>query len=93
MRTEESFKMHDAAVNDHRTFENYVAAYGDLVWAIAKRFTKTAEEAEQATSDIFFDLWNCADKFHTSDMDERCFIYAVARCRIRNIVGDQSKQV
>ena len=70
--------------------ENFVNTYGGLVWSIAKSNTSTPEEAEMETSEIFLDIWRSAEKFESSRLNEASFIYAVARCRIRGLSGENS---
>ena len=35
----------------------FIERYGDFVWALAKKFTRSREEAEQETEKIFTDIW------------------------------------
>lgn len=70
--------------------ENFVRAYGGLVWSIAKRHTSSLEEAEVEASEIFLDIWRSAEKFESSGLNEISFIYAVARCRMRGLSRENS---
>lgn len=74
------------ANNDRSAIAECVNAYSSLVYRMAKSFTKSIEEAETESNEIFLDIWRCAHKFESSGLDEVCFIYAVARCRLRRLI-------
>ena len=57
--------------------------YGNLIWAMAKRFTGTAEDAEAATQEIFLNIWRYAERFEQTDFDELVFITLIARRQLR----------
>lgn len=46
-----------AANYDLAAVRKCVAAYGDLVWTLALKFTDSREQAEAATETIFNDIW------------------------------------
>lgn len=56
--------------------------YGDYVWKIARKFTKTTEEAEKATQEIFRDIWKNAEFFDSAKSDERSFITHITLKRL-----------
>ena len=56
--------------------------YGDYVWKIARKFTKTTEEAETATQEIFQDIWKNAEFFDSAKSDERSFITHITLKRL-----------
>jgi len=57
--------------------------YGNLIWALAKTYTNTTEEAEEAVEKIFLDIWQNAGFFDPAGMDEKTFILLIARRRLR----------
>lgn len=56
-----------------------IAEYGPLVWAIARRFSTTDGEIEQAVLAIFDQLWEQAPHFDPADASEPTFVATVAR--------------
>ncbi len=54
-------------------------AHGNLVWALAKKLTRSTEEAETATLEIFLDIWKCAYRFDSTKHDETDFVILIAR--------------
>ena len=58
--------------------------HGNLVWALAKKFTDSIEDAETATEEIFLDIWKRAALFDGAKTSEDKFIFFVAcRCLIK----------
>lgn len=57
--------------------------YGDLIWAMGKRFTDTAEDAKAVTQEIFLNIWRHAERFEQTDFDELVFITLIARRQLR----------
>lgn len=56
--------------------------FGALVWALARRYTKTAADAEDAVQDIFVDLWRSAARFDPALASEQAFVAMIARRRL-----------
>ena len=57
--------------------------YGNFIWALAKTYTDTTEEAEEAVEKIFLDIWQNAGFYDSVKMDEETFILLIARRRLR----------
>jgi len=57
-------------------------AYGKLVWSLARKYTKTREDAEDAVQDIFIDIWKYAARFDARKSPECAFITLIARRRL-----------
>lgn len=62
--------------------EEFMSSYGNLVWALAKRFTKTAEDAEDAVQEIFLEIWQNAGRYDCAKSAESTFITMIARRRL-----------
>jgi RNA polymerase sigma-70 factor (ECF subfamily) len=62
--------------------EEFMSSYGNLVWALAKRFTNTAEDAEDAAQDIFLEVWQNAGRYDSAKSAESTFITMIARRRL-----------
>ncbi len=70
------------ADGDHAAVGECLNQYGGLVWSMAKRFCADLSEAEDATQEIFVELWQCAARFDPSLASEATFISAIARRRL-----------
>ena len=69
---------------DRTAVSECLDAYGNMVWALAKKFTGSIEEAETATQEIFLDIWKYADRFDGTETSEEKFIFFVAcRCLLK----------
>lgn len=56
--------------------------FGGLVWTIARRFTRTRADAEDAVQEIFTDVWRSAGRFDPAQGSEKVFISTIARRRL-----------
>ena len=70
------------ADGDMSAVRECIDAYGNVILALAKKFTDSTEEAETATQEIFLDLWKYADCFAQAKMCEKTFIFLIARRRL-----------
>ena len=59
-----------------------VDAYGNFIWALAKKFTASREEAEAAAQEIFTDIWRYSEHVDNSQSAERDLIALIARRRL-----------
>ncbi|MGI9054629.1 MAG: sigma factor [Pyrinomonadaceae bacterium] len=53
--------------------------YGNLIWALAKTYADTTEEAEETVEKIFLDIWKNAGFFDSAKINEKTFILLIAR--------------
>ncbi len=56
--------------------------FGGLVWAIARRMTRSRADAEDAVQEIFMDVWRSAGRFDPKQGSEKVFISTIARRRL-----------
>lgn len=70
------------ARGDEFAVEEFINSYGNLVWALAKRFTKTVEDAEDAVQEIFLEVWQNAGRYDAAKSAESTFITMIARRRL-----------
>jgi RNA polymerase sigma factor (sigma-70 family) len=56
--------------------------FGGLVWAIARRMTRSRADAEDAVQEIFVDVWRSAARFDAAQGSEKVFISTIARRRL-----------
>src|SRR5678816_3425476 len=59
-----------------------IARYGGLVWTLARRFSSNSADAEDATQEIFLDLWRSAARFDPIAASETTFVALIARRRL-----------
>ena len=64
---------------DHTAFSECVDRYGDLVWSLARRMTRSSADAEDATQEIFLSVWKHAARFDEQKGSEATFIATLAR--------------
>lgn len=77
------------AAGDPAAMEECLARYGGLVWSIARRFSPTAADAEDATQEIFIEVWRHANRYDESIASEPTFIAMIAR---RRLIDRQRRQ-
>jgi len=56
-----------------------VDAYSDFIWALAKKFTASSEEAEAAAREIFIDIWRHKECKDQAQSAEELLIGLIAR--------------
>ena len=59
-----------------------IKQYGPLVCGLARRLTKTYSDAEDATQEIFLQIWHQAARFDDSLGSEETFVAMIARRRL-----------
>ncbi len=80
--TENKTILQRVASGDSPAFEECVKQYGNLVWSIAKKFTNSEQDAEDAVQDIFIEIWQFAKRFDAIKASEVTFIAMIARRRM-----------
>lgn len=68
------------AVGDAGAMRACVDQFGGLVWSLARRMAP--QEAEDATQEIFLDLWRSAARYDPSVASEATFVSMIARRRL-----------
>jgi RNA polymerase sigma-70 factor (ECF subfamily) len=59
-----------------------IARYGGLIWSLARRFSPSPTDAEDAVQEIFLDVWRSADRFDPTASSEVAFVAMIARRRL-----------
>jgi RNA polymerase sigma-70 factor (ECF subfamily) len=67
------------AHGEQQAFAQCMKEYGGLVWGIARRFSPTRADAEDAAQDVFLHLWRNARHFDPGRGSEAVFIATLAR--------------
>lgn len=63
--------------------EGCLTRYGPLVWSLARRWSPTYADAEDAAQEIFSDLWRAAKRFDPRrEPSEATFVAMIARRRL-----------
>lgn len=70
------------AAGDQGAVRECMDQYGGLVWSIAQRWSRTRADAEDATQEIFTDIWKSAARFDPSRGSEKLFVTLIARRRL-----------
>jgi RNA polymerase sigma factor (sigma-70 family) len=70
------------AAGDASAVKECMDTYGNLVWAIARRMSYTAADAEDATQEIFVEIWKSAARYDAAMGSEQVFIATIARRRL-----------
>ena len=73
------------AGKDKSAARDCVETYGNFIWALARKFTASTEEAEAATQEIFIDIWRYAERAEQQPQSaEIALIRQIARRRLIN---------
>jgi RNA polymerase sigma-70 factor (ECF subfamily) len=70
------------AGGDSTAIRECIDQHGALVWSLARRLSRTPSDAEDATQEIFLDIWRSAARFDASQGSEKVFIAMIARRRL-----------
>ena len=67
--------------------------YGGLVWSIARKMLRNADEAEDAVQEIFVDIWKNAVRFDPGLASETTFIAMIARRRLIDRIRYSTRRI
>lgn len=81
------------AAGEKSAFSDCIASFGDLVWSLARRMTRTAADAEDAVQDIFLKVWQNAGRFDPARGTEVVFIAAIARRTLIDRLRQRSRRI
>jgi RNA polymerase sigma-70 factor (ECF subfamily) len=70
------------AAGDETAVKECLDAYGNLVWALARRLSGSAADAEDAAQEIFVEVWKSAGRYDPAIAPESVFITTIARRRL-----------
>lgn len=77
--------MQRIADKDKSAVDECLEKYGDLVWSLSKKFSRTETEAERAAAKIFEDIWTCTDCLDlTKNTEIKCVLYVIFRSLFEN---------
>ena len=76
------------AIRDKSVISDCLDTYGNLIWALAKRYTSSTEEAEETVLQIFKEIWTCASQYDSGKGNEDEYILRIVfRCLIKQSSG------
>ena len=79
------------AANREPNSLNYcIERYGNLVWSLARRYSPSQVDAEDAVQEIFLEIWQKADRFNPTLSAETTFVTMLARRRLIDRFRKQS---
>ena len=70
------------AANDKSAVTDCIDLYGKLIWALARKFNNTREDAEDAVQEILIDIWMHAHRFDETKSPEGAFVTLIAKRRL-----------
>jgi RNA polymerase sigma-70 factor (ECF subfamily) len=70
------------ARGDAQAVRQCIDEFGGLVWAIARRMTRSRADAEDAVQEIFVDVWRSAGRYDAAQGSEKVFVTTIARRRL-----------
>ena len=70
------------AANDKIAAQELVHLYGNFVYSLAKKFTYTHEDAEDAVQEIFLEIWKHAGRFDPQKSSEIGFVALIAKRKL-----------
>lgn len=70
------------ADGDESAVKECMDTYGGLVWSLARRFSDSAADAEDASQEIFLEIWKSASRYDSSMGKESTFVATIARRRL-----------
>ncbi len=70
------------ANKDKTAVVDCIDTYGNFIWALARKFTGSTEEAEAAAQEIFTDIWRYSERTDNSQSSESVLIALIARRRL-----------
>ncbi|MBS2018677.1 MAG: sigma-70 family RNA polymerase sigma factor [Deltaproteobacteria bacterium] len=69
------------ARGDIAAVKECIKRYSPLVASMARRFFSNEADADDATQDVFLELWRCAERFDEREASEAAFVVMLARRR------------
>ncbi len=83
-KTETSTILQRIAERDKTAVKDCIDTYGNFIWALARKFTRSREEAEATTEEIFIDIWRYCERARNNQSVEEKLIARIALRRLIN---------
>ncbi len=62
--------------------EEFLRRHSATVWGLARRFCRNADDAEDASQEIFLEIWKSAERYDPTMGSELTFLMTIARRRL-----------
>ncbi|MHC5062587.1 MAG: RNA polymerase sigma factor [Planctomycetota bacterium] len=72
----------DVATGQSGAVDRCIRTYSGPVWSLARRYSSTEQDAEDAVQEVFLDVWKSAQRFDQNVGSEMTFIMTIARRRL-----------
>ncbi|MCR9244578.1 MAG: sigma-70 family RNA polymerase sigma factor [bacterium] len=82
----------EVATGNPTAVEAFLKRYSGAVWGLARRFCSSAEDAEDATQEIFVEVWRSADRYDPAAGSELTFLMTIARRRLIDRTRKQGRR-
>ena len=79
---EEATILERIAAGDQTAVRQCMDQFSGLVWSLARRYSESTADAEDASQEIFLEIWKSASRFDRSMGSEAVFIGTIARRRL-----------
>ena len=83
----------DIAAGDPAAVDAFLKRYSGTVWGLARRFCGSTEDAEDATQEIFVDVWRSAERYDPTVGSEITFLMTIARRRLIDRARRQGRRI
>ncbi len=80
------------ADGDGSAIKEVMDQFGGLVWSLARRSCYNPADAEDATQEIFLDIWKSALRYDESKGSETLFVAMIARRRLIDRIRRQGRE-
>jgi RNA polymerase sigma factor (sigma-70 family) len=70
------------AAGDPAAVDAFLRRHQNMVWGLSRRFCRSAEDAEDATQEIFVEAWKSAHRYDAAYGSETTFLMTIARRRL-----------
>ena len=80
------------AAGDQEAVNACLNQFGNLVWSLARRFTASQADAEDAVQEVFIDLWSSAARYDSDKASETTFVAMLARRRLIDRLRKSKRQ-
>ena len=81
------------AAGEPGAVDSFLRRHQNMVWGLARRFCRTPEDAEDATQEIFVDVWKSAERYDPSVGSEVTFLMTIARRRLIDRARRQGRRI
>ncbi|MBA2621371.1 MAG: hypothetical protein H0U87_09240 [Acidobacteria bacterium] len=81
-KTETPTILQRIAEKDKTVVKDCIDTYGNFIWTLARKLTRSREEAEAATEEIFTDIWQYCKRDSTAQLVEEKLIAMIALRRL-----------